>query len=535
MWGCIILTLIVAVVPAILITRLGGIWIAVGNGFMSVFLIGCAWVSIANQVKRWHDLGRSGWMILISFIPFVGFVANVICLGFLRGQVAANRFGAPPGQAAPDPAPPIPGEPQLAAVPPTSEPPLLVASARRPRRWKGVIIAGVSLLILGPLLAAVVFVSSPQGTLTARREWLRAMFGSAEAQQRLAWRYREGDGLKQDYAAAAAWFERAAAKGLAQAQYDTAVLYWYGIGRPLDPDMAKSWLERAARQEYGPASTLLGLITLEQGGDRAAALSLWAKAVAQGDAHAEALLGSAYLEQRGEGIEDLILALYWMETARRDGIEPVAGQLQHIWATVPEEQLEAVTAEVFRRLEAGSPAPLATRETTAAPAPVPASVAGVEPVIPNVPVEVTQPADPAPPVESAPPENNLAAEVQDRLEGLEDYADLSSLYDEKNQADAAWAESDDGKAVAGYLQMMRDDAGSVEVVPVDSGGEALNYAIAGTAAHLDGVQFDRLKGEVEYRVFIAETIAHNIAGAPKPLRIAELLKESRQKKGAPSQ
>jgi uncharacterized membrane protein YhaH (DUF805 family) len=515
MWGCIILVLVAAAVPAILVTRLGGIWIMVGNGFMSVVLIGCAWVSLANQIKRWHDLGRSGWMFLISFIPFVGFVANVICLGCLRGQAAANRFGPPPGGPAPEP---VVGAQAPATASPA--PPLLAAAPRRRSRgWKWVAVAGGAMLIIGPVLAAVVYVIAPQGTLTVRREWLRAQFGSAEAQERLAWRYRQGDGVPQDYAAAAGWFERAAAKGQPQAQYDTAVLYYYGIGRPLDPELAQSWLERAAQQEYAPASTLLGLMSVERSGDGEAALHFWLTAAGQGDPHAKALLGAAYLQRRGEDSEDLILALFWLESARRDGVEPVAGQLQHLWATVPEDQLELVTAEVFRRLEAGSPAPVPPETVSEAP--------------PNQPAEVAPSADaPAAEVESPPPENDLPVEVEARIQELTDYADLDSLYVEKSQADAAWAESEDGQAVAGYLQQMRDDAAAAQIVPVDGGGEVIYYTIAGVSAQLDGVQFDRMKDEAPYRLFVAETIARNIAGAPKPLRIAELLKEARDRKGA---
>ena len=97
--GVLVLTVVLTAVPAVLLTRLGGICIPIGNGLMSLVLILCGWVSIANQVKRWHDLGRSGWMVFISLVPIVGFLINLICLGFLPGQVGSNRFGPPPGTA----------------------------------------------------------------------------------------------------------------------------------------------------------------------------------------------------------------------------------------------------------------------------------------------------------------------------------------------------------------------------------------------------------------------------------------------------
>ena len=53
------------------------------------------WSVIAIQVKRWHDRDKSGWWILINFIPIIGFWA-LIENGFLRGTEGKNRFGEDP-------------------------------------------------------------------------------------------------------------------------------------------------------------------------------------------------------------------------------------------------------------------------------------------------------------------------------------------------------------------------------------------------------------------------------------------------------
>ena len=53
------------------------------------------WSLIAIQVKRWHDRDKSGWWILINFIPIVGAWA-LIENGFLRGTEGKNRFGEDP-------------------------------------------------------------------------------------------------------------------------------------------------------------------------------------------------------------------------------------------------------------------------------------------------------------------------------------------------------------------------------------------------------------------------------------------------------
>lgn len=55
--------------------------------------IAMLWVSFAMQVKRWHDRNKSGWWVLIGFIPVIGGIWALIETGFLRGTAGPNRFG----------------------------------------------------------------------------------------------------------------------------------------------------------------------------------------------------------------------------------------------------------------------------------------------------------------------------------------------------------------------------------------------------------------------------------------------------------
>jgi len=54
------------------------------------------WISLAMQVKRWHDRGKSGWMVLINFIPIVGLIWALVELGFLKGTAGSNQYGEDP-------------------------------------------------------------------------------------------------------------------------------------------------------------------------------------------------------------------------------------------------------------------------------------------------------------------------------------------------------------------------------------------------------------------------------------------------------
>ena len=63
------------------------------DSFIGIVSLLFAWPSLALQVKRWHDRDRSGWWILVNFIPVIGFFWALIENGFLPGDSLANRYG----------------------------------------------------------------------------------------------------------------------------------------------------------------------------------------------------------------------------------------------------------------------------------------------------------------------------------------------------------------------------------------------------------------------------------------------------------
>jgi len=51
------------------------------------------WITFASYSRRWHDIGKSGWMSLISIVPIAGPVAILILLGFRAGDASENVYG----------------------------------------------------------------------------------------------------------------------------------------------------------------------------------------------------------------------------------------------------------------------------------------------------------------------------------------------------------------------------------------------------------------------------------------------------------
>jgi uncharacterized membrane protein YhaH (DUF805 family) len=55
-----------------------------------------AWPNFAVQAKRWHDVNKSAWWILINALPIVGWLIGLWENGFASGDVGDNKYGPDP-------------------------------------------------------------------------------------------------------------------------------------------------------------------------------------------------------------------------------------------------------------------------------------------------------------------------------------------------------------------------------------------------------------------------------------------------------
>ncbi len=74
---------------------------SISAGFAPAGILGLAfivlgvvltWISVAAQVKRFHDMGQSGWLVLINLVPGAGFFVWWV-LVLASGQSDANAYG----------------------------------------------------------------------------------------------------------------------------------------------------------------------------------------------------------------------------------------------------------------------------------------------------------------------------------------------------------------------------------------------------------------------------------------------------------
>jgi uncharacterized membrane protein YhaH (DUF805 family) len=66
-----------------------------GGLLMVVVGIAVAVVGIMFGVQRLHDIGWTGWLLLVTLVPIVGGVFSLLMF-IIPGSTEANRFGSPP-------------------------------------------------------------------------------------------------------------------------------------------------------------------------------------------------------------------------------------------------------------------------------------------------------------------------------------------------------------------------------------------------------------------------------------------------------
>jgi len=75
---------------------LAGVDAALGTMFLGVIYALAAFIpGLAVTVRRLHDTGKSGWWILISIIPIIGWIAFLVFM-FQDSQMGDNEYGPNP-------------------------------------------------------------------------------------------------------------------------------------------------------------------------------------------------------------------------------------------------------------------------------------------------------------------------------------------------------------------------------------------------------------------------------------------------------
>ncbi len=150
-----------------------------------------------------------------------------------------------------------------------------------------------------------------------------------DAQNYLAYMYREGIGVRIDYYQAAYWYQKTADQGSALGQVGIGRLYETGRGVPRDYQKAIYWYRKAANQGDALGQSNLGIMYRDGLGvkrDYHEAVRWFRKSAEQDHASGQVNLG--YMYRNGFGVrKNLQQALYWYTKSAEQGHEVAQNNL----------------------------------------------------------------------------------------------------------------------------------------------------------------------------------------------------------------
>jgi uncharacterized membrane protein YhaH (DUF805 family) len=80
----------------VLFTVIAGVSLQlIGDSLAAAFSLATLLPGLAVGVRRLHDIDRSGWWLLLWFIPLIGWIVVIVWL-CRRGSDQPNRFGPNP-------------------------------------------------------------------------------------------------------------------------------------------------------------------------------------------------------------------------------------------------------------------------------------------------------------------------------------------------------------------------------------------------------------------------------------------------------
>ena len=95
-WYFFLFNIIISVLLALVDGMTGSLDMATGIGLLGgIYALAVLVPGIAVTVRRLHDTGRSGWWILIAFVPLIGAIVLLVFM-VTAGQSGSNEYGADP-------------------------------------------------------------------------------------------------------------------------------------------------------------------------------------------------------------------------------------------------------------------------------------------------------------------------------------------------------------------------------------------------------------------------------------------------------
>ncbi len=65
----------------------------VSNGLRNLYSLAILLPNIGVGIRRLHDTNRSGWWMLLGFVPVIGWVVLIV-FAALKGDAGSNKYGS---------------------------------------------------------------------------------------------------------------------------------------------------------------------------------------------------------------------------------------------------------------------------------------------------------------------------------------------------------------------------------------------------------------------------------------------------------
>ena len=101
-WMFVLVNLVISILLTIVDVAIGTY--EAGGGLLSgIYSLAVLLPSLAVGARRLHDIGRSGWWLLLGLIPIVGIIILIVWWA-QEGDAAPNEYGPNPWGTTPQPA-----------------------------------------------------------------------------------------------------------------------------------------------------------------------------------------------------------------------------------------------------------------------------------------------------------------------------------------------------------------------------------------------------------------------------------------------
>ena len=98
-WFFVLFNIIASMILAFIDGMTGTFSAEISMGMLGgIYALAVLLPSLAVSVRRLHDTDRSGWWLLIAFVPIVGAIVLLV-FAVQEGKTVGNQFGANPKEA----------------------------------------------------------------------------------------------------------------------------------------------------------------------------------------------------------------------------------------------------------------------------------------------------------------------------------------------------------------------------------------------------------------------------------------------------